>query len=192
MILKRRKGSLQPSLVHEESAWTDRHFRHFKETLESPDHAPGRSDQVFLVVDEQSVKSYLSIPRNLAEQEHPGENTGFVVAIDAHYDPEEPDDRADESPGYYGVLRILGSLVWSDLYAMMTAQNMAPRDHWPLAMIHPQQVYIGPVSLEQRRRWASPVHVEKLVHQAPRSDNRSSRRSNSSFQDELDFLWEYA
>lgn len=73
-----------------------------------------------------------------------GDFTGFVLAVDADYDPNEPCERADESPGYHGQMRILGSLVWGDLFSMFSAQAAMLEDFWPLALDHPNQVYAGP------------------------------------------------
>lgn len=70
--------------------------------------------------------------------------TGFVLAVDADYDAEEGIERPDESPGYNGQMRVLGSLVWGDLYALISSQSTHLDGLWPLAMNHPNQVYHGP------------------------------------------------
>ncbi|KAE8385104.1 hypothetical protein BDV23DRAFT_188585 [Aspergillus alliaceus] len=75
---------------------------------------------VFLVVDDASVASYMSNSYSAATKfVPPGDFAGFVLAIDANYDPEEGIERPDESPGYYGQMRILGNLICVDLYAML-------------------------------------------------------------------------
>jgi hypothetical protein len=107
-------------------------------------------EEVFLAIGDDSVASYMS-PHESSE--YPGEDTGFILAVDADFDPEQPDDHADESPGYSGVLRILGNLVWGDLFAMMTAETQFPRELWPLAMDHPEQVYVGWPVPSQVQRW---------------------------------------
>jgi hypothetical protein len=110
------------------------------------------NSEVFLAIDAPSIDSYTSSSPG-ADSSDPGENTGFVIAVDASFDPDEPNEHADESPGFTGELRILGSLVWSDLYAMLAAQTQGPAELWPLAMNHPRQVYVGPTVPEQIQRW---------------------------------------
>ncbi|KAL2006613.1 hypothetical protein VTN00DRAFT_9281 [Thermoascus crustaceus] len=78
----------------------------------------------------------------------------IFLAIDAFFEPAKLDERQRvESPGFTGVLRVLGSLVGSDLYAMAVAETQGPADLWPLAMHHPKQVYVGPTVKLQRERW---------------------------------------
>lgn len=68
------------------------------------------------------------------------------MAIDADFDPNEVDDeRSEESPGYSGVVRVLGSILWDDLSALVKTQTQHLFDVWPLAMNHPHNVYEGPL-----------------------------------------------
>lgn len=83
----------------------------------------------------------------------PGDFTGFVLAVDADYDPKEGPGRPDESPGSCGQMRVLGSLIWTELYAMHTSQNALLEDLWPLAIDHPNYVYVGPTVPLQVRSW---------------------------------------
>ncbi|KAF4441832.1 hypothetical protein F53441_11917 [Fusarium austroafricanum] len=89
--------------------------------------------RVFLAIDEATMKSYL--------EPTPGK-ANFVLAIDTTY--EGSDERASESPGYKGTLRILGSLLWDELGAMLVMQSALPRDLWPMALDDPERVYRGP------------------------------------------------
>jgi hypothetical protein len=50
-------------------------------------------------------------------------------------------------------MRILGSLVWSDLYSLLSAQTFLLEDYWPLASEHPNMVYVGPTIPWQRFIW---------------------------------------
>lgn len=83
----------------------------------------------------------------------PGDFAGFVLAIDPTFDPAVGIDRPDESPDYNGQMRILGSLVWGDLYAQLESQSTNLDGLWPLAMHHPHQVYVGPVTPLQVLGW---------------------------------------
>ncbi|KAH8424957.1 uncharacterized protein LDX57_002703 [Aspergillus melleus] len=100
---------------------------------------------VFLAVDDISFGSYTTKDYEVATPlPLRGDFTGFVLSVDADYDPEEPRDRANESPGYHGQMRILGSLVWGDLFSVLSSQSALLEDLWPLALDHPNQVYAGP------------------------------------------------
>lgn len=69
-----------------------------------------------------------------------------MIAIDADHDPNEVyTERSDESPGYKGVVRVLGSLLWDDVGPQVFMQTQHLFELWPLAMHHPQGVYEGPL-----------------------------------------------
>jgi hypothetical protein len=112
------------------------------------------NDRVFLVVDEPCVASYTSSSYSSALlSTRDGDFAGFVLAVDADWNPAEGPDRPDESPGYHGQMRILGSLVWGDLYAMHASNSALLEDLWPLALDHPNTVYVGPVVPEEIKYW---------------------------------------
>ncbi|KAH8900438.1 hypothetical protein GQ53DRAFT_740541, partial [Thozetella sp. PMI_491] len=106
---------------------------------------------IFLVADEASVSSYLN---RKPESSPPGDAGGFILAVESSFDPEDGPSRPDESPGYEGHMRLLGSLLWDDLSVLVAAQTQHLEDLWPLAMNHPEQVYVGTVVEEQRIAWA--------------------------------------
>ncbi|EHK20045.1 uncharacterized protein TRIVIDRAFT_124539, partial [Trichoderma virens Gv29-8] len=95
----------------------------------------GVHTDILLAADKGVIDSYL----------HPvPQQDGFVIAIDADHDPNEVDtERLAESPGYKGVVRVLGSLLWDDLGALVFMQTQGLAELWPLAMHHPQGVYEG-------------------------------------------------
>ncbi|KAF5856440.1 hypothetical protein ETB97_007332 [Aspergillus alliaceus] len=98
--------------------WTEYIAAHYEAMTERAHHWV--ISHVFLVVDDASVASYMSNSYSAATKFVPhGDFAGFVLAIDANYDPEEGTERPDESPGYYGQMRILGNLICVDLYAML-------------------------------------------------------------------------
>ncbi|KAJ5676717.1 uncharacterized protein N7477_002350 [Penicillium maclennaniae] len=79
----------------------------------------------------------------------------FVLAIDPSFDPVVGFDRPDESPHYNSQMRILGGLIWGDMYAQLVSQSTGLDGLWPLAMHHPNQVYVGPVTSMQALSWKS-------------------------------------
>ncbi|PKY08655.1 hypothetical protein P168DRAFT_263040 [Aspergillus campestris IBT 28561] len=122
------------------------------------------NDRVFLVADHASFASYMGDTYSAAtDLLLAGDFTGFVLAVDADYDPEEGCGRPNESPGYHGQMRILGSLVWGDLYGMLSSQSALLEDLWPLVLDHPNQVYVGPTVPRQIHDWRAHNGVRNLL-----------------------------
>ena len=108
----------------------------------------------FLAIDPASFASYTTKSTDATPSGIlPGDFAGFVLAIDPTFDPVVGVDRPDESPDYNGHMRILGGLVWGDLYAQLESQSTGLDGLWPLAMHHPNQVYVGPITPLQVLRW---------------------------------------
>lgn len=133
-------------------------YRHFNEVLNNPEgsNVPPLNLQTkaFLAIDSASFASYMSNSHDTTKSSVlPGDSTRFVLAIDPEFDPEVGFHRPDESPDYNGRMRVLGSLVWGDLYAILESQSAELGDLWPLAMHHPDQIYVGPVVPIQRVNW---------------------------------------
>lgn len=132
---------------------SDRHFNKTNEDSDSNGILQMRSN-VFLAIDSASFDSYTTKSYRAATSlVLAGDFSGFVLAVDAGYDPKEGIERPDESPGYTGQMRVLGSLVWGDLYALFASQSALLEDLWPLAMDHPNQVYVGPTAPLQVFIW---------------------------------------
>ena len=93
----------------------------------------------------------------------PGDFQGHILAVDASFDPTAPNEHAEESPGFNGQMRILGNLVWSELYAMLALRCASLEDMWPLAMDHPQKVYTGPTVPSQRNEWAEQNAIKAII-----------------------------
>ncbi|KAM0264301.1 hypothetical protein ACHAQJ_000791 [Trichoderma viride] len=110
----------------------------FQAFRDSEEFLSGVHTDIILAADKDVIDSYL----------HPTpQQGGFVIAIDADYDPNEADgERSDESPGYSGVVRVLGSLLWDDVGAVVFTQTQHLFELWPLAMNRPETVYEGPIS----------------------------------------------
>ncbi|KAL3446950.1 hypothetical protein BJX65DRAFT_107177 [Aspergillus insuetus] len=102
-------------------------------------------NRAFLAIDSASYASYTGNTYTAAtDLVLPGDHTGFILAVDGDYDEREGAHRPDETPGYQGQMRMLGSLIWGELYAMLSYQSAILEDLWPLATEHPNQVYVGP------------------------------------------------
>ncbi|KAL4757619.1 uncharacterized protein BDW70DRAFT_143054 [Aspergillus foveolatus] len=125
--------------------------KHYLDTYtDSADHPLTLLDHInqraFLAVDTPSYASYTTSTYTASTSYVlPGDFTGFILAVDPEFDPKEGPDRPDETPGFLGQLRILGSLVWGDLLSMLASQCAILEDLWPLAIDHPDQVYAGPL-----------------------------------------------
>ncbi|KAL4807914.1 hypothetical protein BDV18DRAFT_109861 [Aspergillus unguis] len=112
------------------------------------------NDNAFLIIDQPSYDSYMTPSYSAATSAVlPGDFTGFLLAIDPSYDEEEGPHRPDETPGFYGQVRILGSLIWGDLYALLASQAATLDDFWPLVLDHPNQVYVGLTVPMQVHAW---------------------------------------
>ena len=106
---------------------------------------------MFLVADDASVASYLT---RAPQVSIPGGDVGpFIKAVDALFDPKDAAFRSDESPGFDGTLRVLSSLVWDDVGALLLTQTQGLAELWPLVMEHPLEVYVGPVVEAQTEAW---------------------------------------
>jgi hypothetical protein len=130
--------------------------RHFLALREQDDFQTNSDwdEEVFLFVDSASVESYLHpIDTTAVDLQPQGDFGGFVTAVDASFDPNDPGEHAEESPGFTGRMRISGNLLWSDLFALRKAQAASAEDLWPLAIHHPWQVYVGAVVPKQRELW---------------------------------------
>ncbi|KAF3396416.1 hypothetical protein F1880_006588 [Penicillium rolfsii] len=111
---------------------------------------------VFLAIDSASFASYTTETyKAIVPEFDPSDFAGFVLAVDPSFDPQEGPSRPDESPGYNGHMRVLGGLVWGDLYALLESQSASLEDLWPLARHHPNQVYVGPPVPLQVYGWQS-------------------------------------
>jgi hypothetical protein len=109
---------------------------------------------IFLVADEASINSYVRpIPEPPARLLPSGDFGGFILAVDQDFDATKPREREEESPGYDGTLRVLGSVLWDDLSALVVLQTQHLEDLWPLALDHPLGVYVGPVVKKQVISW---------------------------------------
>jgi len=111
----------------------------------------------FLVIDHQSYTSYTS-PEPSPEKRQPlpfgpcfGNNGGHVRLIDTlEYDPEMIDAT---SPGYEGELKVLSSLVLTELYPVLASNVLRPPSLWVNARLHPKGVWVGHTTQSQDAWW---------------------------------------
>ncbi|KAJ3519627.1 hypothetical protein NM208_g14053 [Fusarium decemcellulare] len=121
---------------------------HFNTYIKS-EGAPPVQKRVLLIIDEHVIKSYLDPIKDVEK---------FVVVAQADYDPVFEEESV-ESPGYKGTVRVLGSLLWDDLGAMLLRQSVFVDWLWPLAMGNPGGVYKGPKITPV---WKFTTHSETL------------------------------
>lgn len=57
------------------------------------------------------------------------------------------------SPGYKGELKMLSSLVLEEVYPMLATLALRPGNMWPLARLHPREVYVGQTDEAQEAWW---------------------------------------
>lgn len=101
-----------------------------------------------------------------------GDFQGHVLAVDADFDDsvtgsESAGDIADEDSQYEvfkypGRMRILGNLVWGELYPMLMLQSVVLQNFWLQAGTHPRKVYTGPTVPSQVEPWKE-QHVLKTL-----------------------------
>ena len=139
------------SSLHFEANKPTRHFETVKNGIDDWSKLQVRA---FLAVDSACFASYTTNTYSaVTSRLIPGDFAGFLLAVDPEFDPDNGSEPSDESPGYDGQMRILGSLVWSDLYSLLLSQTADLEDYWPLASEHPNMVYVGPTIPWQRYIW---------------------------------------
>ncbi|KAL4990617.1 hypothetical protein BDW68DRAFT_185564 [Aspergillus falconensis] len=136
---------------------------HFQQLRESDPYQHKINPHIFLMIDDWSSASYKHKPHpalETAETCFPGNSVwrGRLLAVDPDLDPYHAHDGENVSvpaTSYADHMRILGNLVWSELFAMLTMSSAQLEDPWPLAMDNPQKVYTGPTVPSQVREWKS-------------------------------------
>lgn len=123
---------------------------HFTTYLDTITPSNGIYQDAILILDSASLASY---SKPTTDDIDDSEDHHLLV-VDPKYDPDEGIERPEESPGYAGSMRILTRLVWSELFALTYNNVMWLEDMWPLAMGHPEQVYVGQTAPKLLSRWA--------------------------------------
>jgi hypothetical protein len=130
--------------------------RHFKDTYKMLPSLGRMWAQDFLVVDEQSYSSYKNPEQEEAKPPPPfshtfGDKGGHVRLVDTSQYPQELLDC--NSPGYKGELKVLSSLVFTEVYPLLATFALRPTSLWPLARLHPREVYVGHTTGAQEYWW---------------------------------------
>jgi hypothetical protein len=136
--------------------------RHFHSLLNSASFPNGMLRDIFLVIDSETVMSYTKPANNAAKPAK--DRGGYLLAIDAQFNPHIADPRAFESPGYQGQVHVLGSLLWYDVYALLVGRTQDLKDLWPLAMGHPMKVYVGPTVALQHAAWEEEHQIKNMLN----------------------------
>ncbi|KAJ6012435.1 hypothetical protein N7522_002790 [Penicillium canescens] len=122
---------------------------------------------VFLLIDHMGPNSYLDDKFYASFTKDKGllngDFRGHVLAVSADFDDnatanESADRIANEDPQdegfkYPGHMRILGNLVWSELYPMLMLQSVELEELWRQAREHPMKIYTGPTVPSQVEPW---------------------------------------
>ena len=109
-------------------------------------------------MDKQSYRSYTEPPKEETRPPPPygpgfGCNGGHVRLVDATFD-ELPKEMLDiQSPGYNGQMKVLSTLVFEELYPLLATLSMRPYGLWPVARLHPREVYVGTTDASQEAWW---------------------------------------
>ncbi|KAL2828354.1 hypothetical protein BJY01DRAFT_228499, partial [Aspergillus pseudoustus] len=166
------------------------HFRTSRAADTSP-LGIGIEETTLLIIDSWSLASYRdSKTYNLHLKEKaylPGDFQPHLLAVDASFIPDsEPPANNNESeqkdemnhkdadevptpfpdpvpPKFTGHIRILGNLVWGELYALVARNCVRLEDLFPLAMEHPQKLYTGLTVPSQIRDWREQTTIKNSM-----------------------------
>ncbi|KAJ6150085.1 hypothetical protein N7471_001284 [Penicillium samsonianum] len=141
--------------------------RHYQEIRSSEEWSHKLAPSVFLLIDHMGVGSYTDDAFTTSYTKDKGllkgDFQGLVLAVDPDFDEsatasESADGTAKEDPQeealpYQGQMRILGNLVWSELYPMLMLQSVGLQHLWLQARDHPLKVYTGPTVPSQVEPW---------------------------------------
>ncbi|KAJ5977577.1 hypothetical protein N7501_000919 [Penicillium viridicatum] len=138
--------------------------RHFQEIRSSDEWSHKIAPSVFLLIDNMGAGSYIDEELRASFTKDKGllkgDFQGHVLAVDADFDDSATvaGDTANEDSQfevfkYPGRMRILGNLVWSELYPMLMLQSVVLQNFWLQAGAHPTKVYTGPTVPSQVEPW---------------------------------------
>ncbi|EFQ32439.1 uncharacterized protein GLRG_07709 [Colletotrichum graminicola M1.001] len=118
--------------------------------------------EVFLAADKASIDSYLEPVQGTTEPVIPrGDLGSFVLAVQPAGERETDDGRRDQrrrgagapADEFDGTLRVLGSILFDDLWAGMSDGAYNLEDLAKMAEVHPRHVYAGPSVPVERQGW---------------------------------------
>jgi hypothetical protein len=134
----------------------------------------------FLVIDSECFSSYTSPPPPLpllTDRKPHGDHGGYFKLIDTS--PYSSKSIEETAPGYKWELRVLGSLVFEDVYPLVASLAQRPRDLWPYACLHPMQVYVGPTVPSQEKEWERIWQIREMGSKTFMKWRREQERRSS-------------
>ncbi|KAK3395238.1 hypothetical protein B0H63DRAFT_386195, partial [Podospora didyma] len=143
--------------------------RHYKSLLGENDaqRSPAISDMFtadavsFLVADKPSIDSYLTT-QQLSGQEDlidAADLGGFITVAGHDADISlvsgvaPRSQTTNDSPGFDGTVRVLGAVLFDDIWPSLHTRVNPLKAFWPIAMAHPLCVYTGPYAPHQVAGW---------------------------------------
>jgi hypothetical protein len=114
--------------------------------------------QDFFAIDAQSYSSYAKPKPEETRPPPPfrsgfGSNGGHVRLVDTAYGMYPQHHIDATSPGYKGELKVLSTLVFEEVYPLLATHSLRPLELWPLARLHPREVYVGTTDHAQEAWW---------------------------------------
>ncbi|KAJ5400287.1 hypothetical protein N7465_010776 [Penicillium sp. CMV-2018d] len=148
--------------------------RHFQEIRSSDEWSHKIAPSVFLLIDNMGAGSYIDEELRASFTKDKGllkgDFQGHVLSVDADFDDSATvaGDTANEDSQfevfeYPGRMRILGNLVWSELYPMLMLQSVVLQNFWLQAGAHPTKVYTGPIVPSQVEPWKERNAMKTLM-----------------------------
>ncbi|KAF2732236.1 hypothetical protein EJ04DRAFT_525488 [Polyplosphaeria fusca] len=122
--------------------------RHFSTFPQSQSFMRRMWKMDFLVVDSEAYLSYAEPPH---EGSQPGDMGGHVRLVDNSSASSDAVQTA--SPGYPGHFKVKSTLVFDEIYPLLTSYALRPPNLWPLARLHPLTMYVGPTVKTQEDDW---------------------------------------
>ncbi|KAJ5160056.1 uncharacterized protein N7482_007060 [Penicillium canariense] len=151
--------------------------RHYQQIRSSDEWNHKLAPSVFLLIDHMSANSYIDEKFHASFTNDKdflkGDVHGHVLAVDADFDDSAiangsadgmaTEDPQDDDLKYPGLMRILGDLVWSELYPMLMLQSVGLENLWLQAREHSMKVYTGPTVPGQVKPWKGRNALKTLM-----------------------------
>ncbi|KAK3998098.1 hypothetical protein QBC44DRAFT_375982 [Cladorrhinum sp. PSN332] len=135
-----------------------RHFHTFTQENGGGLDSDFKTVDAFLVADKSCIESYVKF--STQGPLLPGQNIvdevdlqPFILVAKALNPDGERPPRDDSSPGFDDTVRVLGSVIFDDVWANLVIRSNTLSSYWPIAAAHPAFVYTGPVMHYQKQGW---------------------------------------
>jgi hypothetical protein len=110
----------------------------------------------FVAIDTECVQSYLNQEYRTSCKLLSRDLGGYVKIVDASFDPSSSQQQQvirEQAPGYNGCHKVLGSVLWDDVYPLLASLAIRPWSFWSLSVLHPTRVYTGTPITRQEDIW---------------------------------------